>query len=227
MNLKTRGMIIALALALALAAGPTSARAGAGQGGENVHREAGMADIVPPGAIGGFTGISGYLTCNVATGWGVVFGSSRKLQCVYVSVEANPDRTQQGAFRAAYNEYYTGSVAKFGDNLGYLQSGVIMWKVLAPASASQGALAGHYSGTTASKDILPGTLQNVLLGGVNMSIALTPISFVRKNFENISDAEFKAQIGLNAAAGISEMTLTLDKKMTLAASKQKPAKSTP
>jgi hypothetical protein len=29
----------------------------------------------------------GYLNCHVASGWGFIFGSSRKLQCVYTPAE--------------------------------------------------------------------------------------------------------------------------------------------
>ncbi len=181
MNSKARGMVIALGLVVALAAGAQSARA---QG----------AAPAPAPASGGATVRAGYLTCHVAAGWGFIFGSSRKLQCAY-------------ALQPGYTEYYTGSITKFGADIGYLQSGVILWAVLAPTTnLGQGALAGHYGGATASAAVGVGAGANVLVGGFNSSIALQPVSIEGQN-------------GLNVAAGVVAMTLTFNK--------EKPAKSTP
>ena len=137
---------------------------------------------------------AGYLTCHVAAGWGFIFGSSRKLQCAY-------------ALQPGYTEYYTGSITKFGADIGYLQSGVIMWAVLAPTTnLGQGALAGHYGGATASAAVGVGAGANVLVGGFNSSVALQPVSIEGQN-------------GLNVAAGVAQMTLKFNEA--------KPAKSTP
>jgi len=151
--------------------------------------------ILPPPPLasgGGATVRAGYITCHVESGWGFIVGSSRKLQCAYT--------VQPG-----YTEYYTGSITKFGADIGYLQSGVILWAVLAPTTnLGQGALAGHYGGATASAAVGVGAGANVLVGGFNSSVALQPVSIEGQN-------------GLNVAAGVAEMTLTLDKN--------KPAKS--
>lgn len=137
---------------------------------------------------------AGYLTCHVDSGWGFIFGSSRKLKCAY-------------ALQPGYTEYYTGSITKFGADIGYLSSGVILWAVLAPSTnLGQGALAGHYGGATASAAVGVGAGANVLIGGFKNSIALQPVSIEGQN-------------GLNVAAGVAEVTLTFDK--------EKPAKSTP
>src|SRR5271166_4976678 len=174
MNSKARGMVIALGLAVSLAAGASSARAQAPGGKATVR--------------------AGYLTCHVASGWGWMFGSSRKLQCAY-------------ALQPGYTEYYTGSITKLGADIGYLQSGVIMWAVLSPTTnLGQGSLAGHYGGATASATVGVGAGANVLIGGLNASIALQPVSIEGQN-------------GLNVAAGVVAMTLTFNK--------EKPAKSTP
>jgi hypothetical protein len=182
MNSKSKGLLIALGFAVALAASAPSARA---QG----------AAPPPPAASGGGAAVrAGYLTCHVAAGWGFIFGSSRKLQCAY-------------ALQPGYTEYYTGSITKFGADIGYLQSGVILWAVLAPTTnLGQGALSGHYGGATASAAVGVGAGANVLVGGFNSSIALQPVSIEGQN-------------GLNVAAGVVEMTLTFNKN--------KPAKSTP
>jgi hypothetical protein len=106
-----------------------------------------------------------------------------------------------------YTEYYTGSVTKFGADIGYLQSGVILWAVLAPTSnLGQGALSGHYGGATASAAVGVGAGANVLVGGFNSSIALQPVSIEGQN-------------GLNVAAGVVELTLKFNEA--------KPAKATP
>jgi hypothetical protein len=181
MNSKARGMVIALGLAVALAAGAPSA----------------WSQGAPPASGGGGGGAAvraGYLTCHVASGWGFIFGSSRKLQCAY-------------ALQPGYTEYYTGSITKFGADIGYLSSGVIMWAVLAPTTnLGQGALAGHYGGATASAAVGVGAGANVLVGGFNSSLALQPVSIEGQN-------------GLNIAAGVAQMTLVFNK--------EKPAKSTP
>ena len=182
MNAKSRGLLIALGFVVALAASAPSARA---QG----------AAPPPPAASGGGAAVrAGYLTCHVAAGWGFIFGSSRKLQCAY-------------ALQPGYTEYYTGSITKFGADIGYLQSGVILWAVLAPTTnLGQGALEGHYGGATASAAVGVGAGANVLVGGFKNSIALQPVSIEGQN-------------GLNVAAGVVEMTLKFNK--------EKPAKSTP
>src|SRR5271170_6747171 len=59
---------------------------------------------------------TGYLTCNEASGWGFVIGSSHNIRCTYTS---ESHRT----------EYYTGSISKFGADIGYLKSAVILWAV--------------------------------------------------------------------------------------------------
>jgi hypothetical protein len=125
---------------------------------------------------------TGYLTCHEAAGWGFMIGSSHKLRCVYTS---NKNRT----------EYYSGSISKFGADIGYLSSAVILWAVAAPTNdLDPGALAGDYGGAQASIAIGVGAGANVLLGGFKKSIALQPVSVEGQN-------------GLNVAAGIGELTL--------------------
>ncbi len=125
----------------------------------------------------------GYLSCNVASGWGFVFGSSRDLECTYTPAAGG----------AA--EKYKGSVTKFGADIGYLQSAVILWEVLAPSTkAEPGVLAGHYAGGTASVALGVGAGANVLVGGMHNSISLQPVSI-------------EGQAGLNVAAGVETIDL--------------------
>jgi uncharacterized protein DUF992 len=126
---------------------------------------------------------AGYLTCHVASGWGFIFGSSRDLKCDY-----------------SRDKNYTGRISKFGADIGYLSSGVILWAVVAPTTdLGEGALAGDYGGATASAALGLGVGANVLVGGFKKSIALQPISIEGQN-------------GLNVAAGIVQLSLQFDEK---------------
>lgn len=78
---------------------------------------------------------AGTLACNVAGGMGFVFGSSKGLDCIF----ARPDGTA---------ERYTGTVKKFGLDLGFTKEGHIMGVVVAPGAVPPGALAGEYVGGT-------------------------------------------------------------------------------
>ena len=123
----------------------------------------------------------GMMTCNVSSGWGFVFGSSRDLRCVY---------TGEGR-----NENYTGKISKFGVDIGYQQSGVILWAVFAPTTdLKAGALTGDYGGVTAGASAGIGGSANVLVGGSTKSITLQPVSI-----EGIT--------GINLAAGIAAISL--------------------
>jgi hypothetical protein len=133
---------------------------------------------VPEAGAAGETKI-GYLGCNVASGGYIIFGSSRELDCTYTPVGGKPV------------EHYKGEINKFGGDIGYLQSGVILWTVVAPSTnTGEGALAGHYAGATASI----GAGANVLVDGMHSSIALQPISV-------------EGNAGLNVAAGVATINL--------------------
>jgi len=123
----------------------------------------------------------GDLTCNVASGWGFVFGSSKDLHCTY---RGN-----------GYREHYVGSISKFGVDVGYTEGGVLVWGVFAPSSdIRKGALAGDYVGGSAQATVGVGAGANALLGGFNKSIALQPLSV-------------EGSKGLNVAAGIGSISL--------------------
>lgn len=124
----------------------------------------------------------GYLSCHVASGWGIIFGSSRELDCTYTPTSGEA-------------EHYKGEINKFGADIGYLQSGVILWAVAAPSTTiGKGALAGHYAGATAGATVGVGAGVNALLGGLHSTIALQPVSIEGNN-------------GLNVAAGVATMNL--------------------
>ena len=137
---------------------------------------ASVADAAPAGVR------VGDLTCNVASGWGFVFGSSKDLHCTY---RGN-----------GHYEQYTGSISKFGVDIGYTEGGVLVWGVFAPTSdMRKGALAGTYAGAAAQATVGLGAGANVLVGGLDKSIDLQPVSV-------------EGSKGLNVAAGIGAISLT-------------------
>jgi hypothetical protein len=126
---------------------------------------------------------AGVLTCNVSSGFGFVFGSSRALNCTFSPAASLPP------------VHYVGSINRFGVDIGYIQGGVLVWTVLAP-STNPGpcALAGNYGGATAQATVGVGLGANVLVGGSANSVALQPLSI-------------EGTTGLNAAAGIAQISL--------------------
>jgi hypothetical protein len=124
----------------------------------------------------------GTLECHVSSGWGFVFGSSKDLRCTF-----SPGKGE--------GEHYVGSISKFGVDIGYTSSAVIVWAVFAPtAGPRHGALAGDYAGATASFTAGVGVGAHALVGGFDRSITLQPLSI-------------EGNTGLNVAAGIGAMSL--------------------
>jgi hypothetical protein len=138
-----------------------------------------MAFAVPAQADGVKVGT---LECHVSSGWGFVFGSSKDLRCTFAPSRGEP-------------EHYVGSISKFGVDIGYTSSAVIVWAVFAPNSGpKRGALAGDYAGATASATVGVGVGAHALVGGFDRSITLQPLSI-------------EGNTGLNVAAGIGAMSL--------------------
>ena len=127
--------------------------------------------------------VVGTLSCNVASGFGFVFGSSRAMNCTF----SGPGPRY---------EHYVGNISKFGVDIGFTQGGILVWTVIAPTAVlAPGSLGGAYAGGTASATVGVGVGANALIGGGGNSIALQPLSI-------------EANRGLNVAAGIAAMTLT-------------------
>ena len=106
----------------------------------------------------------GVLNCNVESGWGFIVGSSKDMHCSFHPNRGEPDR-------------YDGTISKLGVDIGYTGSGKIIWDVVAPTSdVRSGALQGEYAGATASATAGVGVGANVLIGGLDKSIALQPVS---------------------------------------------------
>jgi hypothetical protein len=127
---------------------------------------------------------AGVLTCDVASGWGLVLTSSREVNCSF----SNND----GSVVA----HYTGHIDKFGVDVGYHAAGVLIWGVIAPTNGPKpGSLNGTYVGVTASATVGVGGGANLLVGGSDRSVSLQPLSV-------------EGTTGLNIAAGVAGLTLT-------------------
>jgi hypothetical protein len=106
----------------------------------------------------------GTLQCQVEDGWGHVIASSRDMRCEFRPVDGG-------------TEHYTGELRRYGVDLGYTSNSTLIWGVVAPASdLTTGALEGEYAGASAQATAGLGLGANVLLGGLDRSIALQPLS---------------------------------------------------
>jgi Protein of unknown function (DUF992) len=109
---------------------------------------------------------AGLLTCDVSGGIGFIIGSQKQVSCVFSPDQPGPQ------------EVYTGSITKFGLDIGITGGAVMVWGVFTGTSAGPGFFAGDY----------------VLVGGSNRTVALQPISV-------------SGQVGLNLAVGVADLHL--------------------
>ena len=125
----------------------------------------------------------GTLTCDVEAGWGYVLGSQKDLNCVFKS-------GTNGTVAK-----YTGDVTKLGVDIGYTNTGTMIWAVVAPSKDMKAdALEGTYGGVTAGATAVVGGNLNVLVGGLDKSITLQPIS-----------VEGNSGLSLTAAVGAMQL----------------------
>jgi hypothetical protein len=123
----------------------------------------------------------GVLTCTASGSTGLIIGSTRSLTCRF---------SRQGR-----DEFYSGTINKFGIDIGVTKQAKIAWAVFAPTSSlPRRSLAGSYGGVSGEVTIGAGVGANALLGGSDKSIVLQPLSV-------------QAQEGLNIAAGIASLEL--------------------
>jgi hypothetical protein len=124
----------------------------------------------------------GSLTCDISAGIGLIITSKKEVTCMFTPSHPGP------------REVYTGSISKFGLDIGATAGGEMVWAVYAPSDRRFGALAGHYGGASAEATVGAGLGANVLVGGSNRTVALQPVSV-------------QGQAGLNVAVGVAELDL--------------------
>lgn len=135
-----------------------------------------------PAAAGRSGANAGSLSCTVAGGVGFIFGSSKDLSCLFTRTDGIAER-------------YTGSIKKYGVDIGFTKEAQMVWLVFAPGSIAPGSLTGNYAGATASATVGVGVGANVLVGGGSGQITLQPVSV-------------EGSVGLNVAAGVGAVELT-------------------
>jgi hypothetical protein len=124
----------------------------------------------------------GILNCSATSSTGLIVASTKHLRCQFK--------------RQGRDEYYSGTVSKFGIDIGTTQATAISWAVLAPTSQLPArSLNGSYGGIGAEATVGYGVGANALLGGSSRSIILQPLSV-------------QAQKGLNLAAGVQSLQLS-------------------
>ena len=123
----------------------------------------------------------GSLACSLSSSIGMIIGSQRNVSCFF-KTEGAPD------------EVYTGTLTRFGLDVGVTTGGAIVWAVFADTNRYAGMLSGTYAGASAEMSIAAGLGANVLVGGSDRSVALQPLSI-------------QGQVGLNIAAGVSSLEL--------------------
>jgi len=124
----------------------------------------------------------GTLTCDISGGIGLIITSKKDVTCMFTPSQPGP------------REVYTGSITKFGLDVGGTTGGEMVWAVDAPTTRRFGALAGHYGGASGEATVGAGIGANVLVGGSNRTVTLQPVSV-------------QGQAGLNLAVGVSELEL--------------------
>ena len=126
----------------------------------------------------------GVLTCTARQSTGFIIGSTKYMRCRF--------------HRPGRDEYYRGTISKFGLDIGSTKATSIAWAVFAPtANLPPRSLNGTYGGVGAEATVGVGVGANALVGGSRRSIILQPVSV-------------QAQKGLNIAAGVEALELRAD-----------------
>jgi hypothetical protein len=124
----------------------------------------------------------GVIECRLAQGSSFIIGSVRDFDCLYRPPDGRPQE-------------YRAIARRIGLDLGFSTEAGMVWSVFAPTNlVGPGALQGGYVGVSAGAAIGVGIGANALIGGVNNSFALQPLSI-------------EGQSGLNIAAGVASLEL--------------------
>ena len=125
----------------------------------------------------------GVLTCQVDGAVGRILGSKRELSCIFERVSGAPI------------ERYAGEITRIGLDIGTTSYSDIAWGVFSLADPyAPGALQGTYAGLSAGASVGIGLGANALIGGLERSFALQPVSV-------------EASRGLNLAIGVASLRL--------------------
>ena len=140
--------------------------------------------FVPADPAGAQRVRAGVLTCDISSGLSFIIGSQKTVACNFAPEPPGPP------------QIYSGSISKFGLDVGATGGGVMVWAVFTDTIAplSPGFLAGDYFGASGQVTVAAGLGANVLIGGSNNTVALQPLSV-------------STSVGLNFALGVAELRL--------------------
>ncbi len=126
---------------------------------------------------------AGFLKCGIGSGWGLIFGSTRRVNCIF------------SGSGGEVVERYRGHIDSFGVDVGFRKHGIMIWAVFATTSDMEhSSLEGTYFGVSADASLGLGVGGKILVGGSGESFALQPVSI-------------EGTTGLNIAAGVAKLTL--------------------
>jgi hypothetical protein len=140
--------------------------------------------FVPADPAGAQRVRAGVLTCDISPGLSFVIGSEKTVACNFAPEPPGPPQV------------YSGSISKFGLDVGATGGGVMVWAVFTDSMAPPGPgfLAGDYFGASGQVTVAAGLGANALIGGSNNTVALQPFSV-------------STSVGLNFALGVAELRL--------------------
>src|SRR5262245_7550770 len=125
----------------------------------------------------------GVLRCGRAGPTGCILVSSRIVNCMFSPSSGAP------------SQFCQANISRFGAQIGFTNEVGLAWAVFAATSrVGQGALAGGFVGASAGAAIGVGAGANGLVGGLDNSFALQPISV-------------EGQTGLNVVATVTGVQL--------------------
>jgi hypothetical protein len=143
-----------------------------------------LAATIPAANAFGNTEI-GVLVCQVESGSGFVFGSTKTVACTFTPANGSAP------------ESYSGVISRYGVDLGFTSNGLLKWGVLATGfdAYGPGSLSGQYAGVGAEVTAALGVGTNVLGKKSTRDFVLQPVSV-------------QGQTGLNVALGVTEFELS-------------------
>lgn len=108
----------------------------------------------------------GYLECSLLSDEGNIIVSEQEFSCLFDPAD---DKRE--------NEEYIATTSKIGLDLSKTDAETLRWAVFAPADKYRiGVLEGEYAGVSADAALGVGVGGKVLVGGLEESVALQPIS---------------------------------------------------
>ena len=126
---------------------------------------------------------AGMMSCRSPGTASYIVFSARTFECVFTPSSGAPP------------QYYQATVQRLGAQIGFTNDVALGWAVFAATSrVGPGALAGGYVGASGGAAVGVGVAANGLVGGLNNSFALQPISV-------------EGQTGLNVIATVTGLDL--------------------